>query len=88
MAAGKPVIASNIEGYANLISPGMEGLLVKPKSEKSLAKALSYLLENKPLREKMGVMGRHKAEDYRWEYIASEIVDYYQNLLESSHKGK
>ncbi len=80
MAASKPIVASNIEGYANLISHGVNGLLVKPKDEKALAAALSQLLEDKALRERMGALGRQQVEDYSWERVAQRVMDYYQSL--------
>jgi phosphatidylinositol alpha-mannosyltransferase len=82
MAAGKPIVASNIEGYSEVVRDGVEGLLVKPRDNEALASALSHLLRNKPLREKMGAMGRRRAEDYSWESIAQRVMDYYQSLLE------
>jgi phosphatidylinositol alpha-mannosyltransferase len=82
MAAGKPIVASDIEGYSEVVRDGVEGLLVKPKDEEALADALSKLLLNKLLRERMGAMGRSRAEDYSWESIAQRVMDYYQRLLE------
>ncbi len=82
MATGKPIVASDIEGYSEVVRDGVEGLLVKPKDEEALANALSKLLLNKPLRERIGAMGRRKAEDYGWESIAQRVMDYYERLLE------
>ena len=73
-------MASDIEGYANLISHGVNGLLVKPKDEKALAAALSQLLKDKALRERMGALGRQRVEDYSWERVAQRVMDYYQSL--------
>ena len=77
MAVGKPVVASNVEGYASLITRGVEGLLVPPKDEGTLAQALLSLIEDEPLRQQMGAMGRLKAQDYSWENIARRVLDYY-----------
>jgi phosphatidylinositol alpha-mannosyltransferase len=82
MAAAKPIIASDIEGYASVISHGVDGLLVPPKDEQALAQALSQLLRDEPLRQRLGAMGRRKVEDYSWESIAHKVMDYYQSQLE------
>ncbi len=82
MAAAKPVVASKNEGYVNIVSHGDDGLLVKPKSEVALAKALSQLLQDRALREKMGAMGRQKAENYSWERIARRVMDCYLEPIE------
>jgi phosphatidylinositol alpha-mannosyltransferase len=77
MAVGKPVIASNVEGYASLITRGVEGLLVPPRDGETLARALLSLIGDEPLRQQMGAMGRLKAQDYSWENIARRVLDYY-----------
>ncbi len=84
MASGKPVIASNIEGYANVISHKEDGLLIPPKDEEALAEAILFLLNNEPLRREMGFKGRAKAEKYSWENIARRVMDCYTNLLGKS----
>jgi len=84
MATAKPIVASNMGGYASLITHGMEGLLVEPRDEKALALALIELLGDKSLREKMGEQGRLKAQDYSWEKVAEQVLAYYQKLLAGS----
>jgi len=81
MAIGKPIVASNIDGYARLITPGAEGLLVPPRDEKMLAQALVSLLTNESLRQEMGARGILKAKDYDWKVLAQRIADYYNSIL-------
>ena len=83
MAAGKPVVATNIDGYASVITDGAEGLLVDPKRDDALADAISTLLERPELRAKLAEQGRIKANEYRWEIVAGKVMDYYTALLES-----
>ena len=81
MACGKPVVATNIQGYASVLAHGEEGLLVPPKDEKALAQALLSLLHDKSLRLRMGNKGKSKAEKYSWPNIARQVMDYYNSLL-------
>jgi phosphatidylinositol alpha-mannosyltransferase len=81
MATGKPIVASNVEGYASLITHGAEGWLVPPRDEQALAQSLITLLKDEPLRQKMGAKGRLKAQDYAWENIAQRVLDYYTKVL-------
>lgn len=81
MACGKPVIASNIEGYANVLEQNEQGLMVPPGDEKALAEALLQLLENRSLRRKMGAKGIIKAEKFSWANIAHQVMDYYISLI-------
>jgi len=86
MATGKPIVASDIPGYAGLISQGVEGLLVKPRDEKALAGAILTLLKDKPMREKMGQSGKKKAKDYSWDVVAQKVMEYYQYLWQKRNK--
>ena len=81
MAAGKPIVASDIEGYASVVSHGKEALLVPPQDDDSLAKAIDLLLRDPGLRGKMGTGGQRKVQRYRWERVAGQVMDYYTTLL-------
>jgi len=81
MAAGKPIVATSIEGYATLINDGVEGFLGPPREVGRLAQALLSLLTDDSLRQKMGAEGRAKVVDYGWERIARRVLDYYARVL-------
>ncbi len=85
MASGKPIIASNIEGYASVMSDGVQGILVPPKDEEALESALVTLIEDPDLRWQMGNNGRLDAQKYDWENVTREVLDYYTYLLGSKH---
>lgn len=82
MAAGKPVVASNIRGYATVINNGVDGLLTTPRQPEELAEAICYLLENESLRQRFIQVGLIKARDYAWPHIAQNVMNYYLELLE------
>jgi phosphatidyl-myo-inositol alpha-mannosyltransferase len=90
MAAGKPIVASDIPGYTSVLSHGVEGLLVPPKDEGALAHALLSLLNDQDLRQQMGSQGRGEAEKHSWESIAQRTKDYYLELLneETGKRGR
>jgi phosphatidylinositol alpha-mannosyltransferase len=81
MAMGKPIVASNISGYANVVSHGVDGLLVPPADKDKLAKALISLLGDESLRRQMGAKGRAKALEHSWERISQRVFDYYVRVL-------
>jgi len=81
MAAGKPIVASNIDGYANVIKDGVNGLLVPPKRAEELAEALISLVKDPARREQLGRQGREKVEGETWDDIARRTMDYYLELL-------
>ena len=88
MSAGKPIIASNISGYASVVDAGIEGLLVPPRDEVALAQAITSLFSDSILRKRMGANGRRRAGEYRWEHVAQRVLDYYLECLENRSRGK
>jgi phosphatidylinositol alpha-mannosyltransferase len=81
MAMSKPIVASSIEGYASVISHGVDGLLVPPADKDKLAKALISLINDESLRRQMGAKGRAKALEHSWERISQRVFDYYVRVL-------
>jgi phosphatidylinositol alpha-mannosyltransferase len=80
MAAGLPVVASNIEGFAAVLTEGVEGSLVRPKDSDSLAEALSALSRDPELRQSMGARGRERAQHFSWERVSRRVLSYYERL--------
>lgn len=77
MAAGLPVVGSDIEGYRSVVTDGQEGLLVPPRNERALADAVCTILDHPDMAHHMGVMGRETAQLYSWETVAEQILDFY-----------
>ncbi len=81
MGAGKPIVATSIDGYADVVAHGTEGLLVPPKNVKMLSEALLVLLRDEELRLEMGRRGREKVEKLSWTDIARRTLAYYEEIL-------
>jgi phosphatidylinositol alpha-mannosyltransferase len=80
MAAGVPIVASDIHGYKNVMQRGVQGVLVEPRNARALAAGLYRLATDEELRNEMGEAGRLRAPDYSWERVTERIVDYYQEV--------
>ena len=74
-------MASNIEGYANVVADGVDGLLVPPKDTRKLAQTLISLMSDESLRQQMGAKGLLKAREHSWEHIAQRVLSYYTRIL-------
>ena len=85
MAMGKPVVASDIEGYASIITTDKQGILFPPKDSGQLAASLSLLIQEPALRRRMGHEGRLTVDQYRWEEVARQVEDYYYQCLETAN---
>jgi phosphatidylinositol alpha-mannosyltransferase len=77
MAAGTPIVCSDIHGYKGVVRRGREGLLVPPRKPKALASAIGQLLADDALRAEMGRNGRERADDFSWERVTAKVDDYY-----------
>ena len=81
MAAGLPIVASNIEGFADVFTHGVHGLLALPGDADGLAAMLLQLLKAPDLRRRMAEQGRQRAEEFRWQRVSQQILSYYERLL-------
>ena len=77
MAAGTPIVCSDIHGYKGVVRRGREGLLVPPRQPRELAVAIERLLRDQGLREEMGAAGRLRAESFSWPRVTAKVEDYY-----------
>ncbi|HZM73013.1 MAG TPA: glycosyltransferase family 4 protein [Candidatus Polarisedimenticolia bacterium] len=77
MAAGTPIVCSDIHGYKGVVRRGREGLLVPPKKPKAIAAAIARLLSDDELRARMGASGIARAEEFSWERVTAKVDDYY-----------
>lgn len=77
MAAGVPIVASDIEGYRDVVSDGKQGLLVPPRDERALAGAVCRLLQDKTTRGEMGVAGQAWAHHFAWPEVAQRVLHFY-----------
>jgi phosphatidylinositol alpha-mannosyltransferase len=80
MAAGLPVIASDIPGYREVVRDQVEGLLVPPRDPPALARSLEQVLEDADLAKRLGEAGRQRAGRYSWDSVAAEIEDIYREV--------
>ena len=76
MAAGKPVIGSNVGGVSDLLTR-KNGFLVEPSNNKMWAWCLNILISDKKLREEMGKEGKNLSKKFDVEVIAEKIINLY-----------
>jgi len=83
LAAGRPIVASNIEGFADVLTNSASGRLVTPRDSDALAEGLIRALSDHQFREAANIEGPALAQDYSWERISDRILDYYQEVVHS-----
>ncbi len=75
MAAGLPIVASNIGQIPTLIQDIQTGFLVKSGCERDLAEKILQLCDDSGQRTQLGDAARHKAvENHTWQHVVSRIM--------------
>lgn len=78
MACGKAVIASKFGGIRNVLTHGVDGMLVDAANPQEFADALLELLQDDNKRNAMGLAARKLIEaEFSWEAIASSFLEFY-----------
>ena len=83
MAAGLPVVASDIPGYDEVITDGVDGLLVPPGDPDALAAAAGGVLDDAELAERLATAGRERAGSFDWSIVLPAIEDVYARALQA-----
>lgn len=84
LAAGRPVVATNVGGVADVVEDGVSGLLVRPRDTHAIAERLALLAADPARRAAMGAHGRRRAlERYAVSRLVDDIDALYRSLLAS-----
>lgn len=85
MAAGCCCITTNTSGQRDLIVDGQNGLLIPVGDAQALVGALTRVLADRELRDRLGVAARASVEARTWSTVAAEVLDDLEAFL--SHTG-
>jgi phosphatidylinositol alpha-mannosyltransferase len=80
-AAGTPVVASDIAGYADVVTDGGDGVLVPRADPTALAETLRDLALDPARRAALGRRAVHSAQRYAWPRVAEEVVGAYEDAI-------
>ncbi len=81
-AVGTPVIASAIAGYSDVVSDGVDGILVPPADPQRLAEELQRIHHEPERLAAMGVAARRSAQRYAWPRVADQVATVYERAVE------
>jgi glycosyltransferase involved in cell wall biosynthesis len=81
LAAGLPIVASNVGGIPEIVTPDV-GLLVRPEDDRSLAKAITTMARDSGMRARMGAAARRRFDqEFAAEAWAARLHTQYQTVL-------
>ena len=82
LACGKPVVASNVEGYGDFAEDIGAGISVDSSDPRALAEAIVKLIRDEELRNRMGERGRAAVvREHTWEMRAKQIESYMKEII-------
>ncbi len=88
-AMGRPIVATDIPGAAEVVEDGVNGTLVPPRNAAALAAAIEVLLGDAELRARYGEAGRRKAErEFDERVVAERYVAEYARLWGAGAKSR
>jgi glycosyltransferase involved in cell wall biosynthesis len=87
MAAGRAIVATAVGAAPELIADGIHGLLVPPGDAQKLAEAISRLLGDRELSQRLGAEARRRArERYSREAMMRRFTEFYEGLISQSRE--
>ena len=81
MAAGTPVVASNLDGYRNVATDDETALLVETGNVAGLASALARVLADSQLAARLTANGREHAQRFSMDALADRYIEMYERAL-------
>jgi phosphatidylinositol alpha-mannosyltransferase len=84
MAAGTPVVASDLPGYAKVGRQGKEAVLVSPGDAPALGAAITRVLGDAALASRLVECGRQRADELSMDRLADIYVEKYQRVIRAS----
>ena len=86
MAAGVPVIASEVGALEEVVEHGRTGLLVPPEDPQALAEAIRRITDHPDVRDRMSAQARRSAERFAWDRVARSHLDFLSSI--AGHEGR
>jgi len=81
MAAGLPIVASNIGGIPEIVIEGKNGYLANPKDPNGIADRVIRILSNDQLRKEMGNNSYTLSKKYNWDTLAEQVEEIYSKIV-------
>ena len=87
MAAGAPVVASDLDAFRRVLDGGQAGVLVPAGSPAALATALDDLLDDPERRAALAAAGRRRAAMWDWPVVARRVLPFFPTAVAADPRG-
>lgn len=80
MAAGLPILATNVGGIPYVIENNINGLLSNYDNQSEFISNIVLLLTDKDLYKRISTINKNSAQKYDWNVIANQILKIYYSI--------
>lgn len=87
MAAGAPMLASDIDAFQSVLRHGQAGVLFPVGDHEALAHAASSLLDDPERRERLSIGAHEAVLAYDWEHVVREVLAVYETVAVSRDRA-
>ena len=87
MALGRPVVASGVGGFAEIVDDGQDGWLVPPGDPTALAEAIARHVRDRDGLRRIGEAARQRARAFDEQTVVDELVSLYERVLARQERG-
>lgn len=81
MAAGAPIVASDLTAFSTVLGDGDAGELFRNEDAADLARVLVEVLRDADLRKRMVAAGHERVQMYDWSRVSREVLDVYESVM-------
>jgi glycosyltransferase involved in cell wall biosynthesis len=86
LAMGTPVIATSIGGAAEVVRDGIDGFVVPPRDPDAWAAAITALLGDHDLRDRLGRNGRQRVQQFEQRRYLRRLLQTYEKALDGDRR--
>lgn len=84
MAAGVPVVSTNVGGVPYIVQDGLNGLLVPPGDPQAMAQALERVLGDAALWHRLSAAGQLDVQGFAWPQVRTRLLGIYRRAMAPS----
>ena len=81
MAAGRAIVATDIEGYREVVRADVDALVVGARDSQGLADAIGRILENPALASRLSLSARDRVQQFAWSVVTDAVEHAYREVV-------
>jgi glycosyltransferase involved in cell wall biosynthesis len=88
LASGLPVVAADVGGNPELVTPEVNGLLCRPESPTAIAAAIQQLLDEPAVTRRLRAAAPQSIAGHDWPRVAMRYVETYRAVVATARRPR